>query len=556
MRPNPDIATRVESFWKVSREKYGVPLNARFTLKDRTWPDTTIDTAPRWVSVDLRDGNQSLENPMTVEQKLEHFQILVDMGFTEIEVWFPSASEEDFNFVKRLIEDDLIPDNVTIQVLVQSKKELIEKTRQALDGAKNVIVHLYNSTSTTQRKIVFAHSKSENTQLAVDGVKMIQDTFADFTWNMTLQYSPESFTGTEVEYARDVCRAVLEQWNGFRWNEVIINLPSTVENCTPDVYADKIEWMVRQLKYDRADTNQAVHVIISLHTHNDRGTWVGATELAIKAWADRVEGTLFWNGERAGNVAIEIVALNLFSQWVPPNLDLSNIWDIAKRVTQITWMPIPQRHPYLWDLVHTAFSGSHQDAIRKCFEANKGSMIWENAYLPIDPQDIWLEYTPIRINSQSWKGGVTFIVEEAWYAIPKRMQPFIGKVIQAFSEDVKREVKSEEVVHLFQQNFVNVWWDYDTERFQYKENIWNKWIVEQCVEFLSAKYWVDITIKEWHGDSKTQGTGWVAVNFFEVEIDGKTFFWVGEDTDIARSIQKWIISALNIWNMYIQIAKV
>lgn len=552
MRPNPEIWERVEAFWKVVQAKYGTPLHSHFELADRTWPGKKIDTPKRWVPVCLRDGNQALENPMTVAQKLEYFQILVDMWFKEIEVGFPSASEEDFNFVRRLIEDDLIPDDVTIQVLVQSKKELIDKTRQALDWAKNVIVHLYNSTSETQRKIVFWHWKKENTQLAVDGVKMIKNAFVDFHWEVTLQYSPESFTWTEVEYARDICRAVLQEWNGFRGNEVIINLPSTVENSTPDVYADKIEWMIRELKYNRTDTNQAVNIIISLHTHNDRGTGVAAAELAIKAWADRVEWTLFGNGERAGNVALEILALNMVSQWVSPWLDLSTIGEIAEKVTRITWMPIPPRHPYMWTLVHTAFSGSHQDAIRKCFEANKGSMIWENAYLPIDPQDIWLEYTPIRINSQSWKGGVTFIVEEAWYAIPKKMQPFIGKVIQAFSEDVKREVKSEEVVHLFQQNFVNVWWDYDTEGFQYKENIWNKWIVEQCVEFLAEKYGVAIIIKEWHGDSKTQGTGWVAVNFFEVEIDGKTFFWVGEDTDIARSIQKWIISALNIWNMYTQ----
>ncbi len=546
MKTIEEIHAWVTNFWDIANSKYTIPWNSHFKLLDRTWPDTDIEKAPRWVSVDLRDGNQSLENPMTVAQKIEHFLILVRMGFKEIEIGFPSASQEDYNFVRKLIEEELIPEDVTIQVLVPSKKELIEKTRLSLEWAKNIIVHLYNSTSSTQRNIVFWFSKQQTIDLALAWVWNIKEQFRDFSWNIIFQYSPESFTGTEIEFARDICAAVIEKWSAFRGKEVIINLPATVENTTPDRYADKIEWMVRELKYNRKDINQAIAIIISLHTHNDRGTGISATELWLKAGADRVEGTLFWNGERAGNVPLEVLALNMFTQGIPPNLDLSFIWDIAQKITQITGLPIPPRHPYLWEFVHTAFSGSHQDAIKKWFDAQKRGKKWDNPYLPIDPKDIGLSYTPIRINSQSGKWWASFVIEQAGYKIPKEMQRYIGEVIQKLTEQEKSEISAKTVVQEFKNKFINVEWALSEKGFHYEPWKWNKWIVEQLSDYVSEKYTLSFEVLDWHGDSKTEGTWAIAVNYFKIKIGNRIYFWIGEDSDIAQSSLRGLISALNI----------
>ena len=544
MKPSADIWMWITHFWEIAQTKYGIPLHSNFKLSDRTWPDKDIDKAPRWVSVDLRDGNQSLENPMTVEQKLEHFQILVEMWFKEIEVWFPSASQEDFDFVRKLIEEDLIPDDVTIQVLVQSKKDLIDRTRASLEWAKNAIVHLYNSTSATQRKVVFWHTQKQTTDLALEGVRHIKNAFWDFAGNLTFQYSPESFTGTEIEFARDICTAVIDEWGWFTWKEIIINLPATVENTTPDRYADKIEWMVRELKQKTSDL---VDVIVSLHTHNDRWTGIAATELWIKAGAQRVEGTLFGNGERAGNVPIEILALNMLSQWIPPWLNLSHIGDIARRVNAITWMSIHPRHPYLGELVHTAFSWSHQDAINKWFAFQKGNSIWDNPYLPIDPADLGLIYMPIRINSQSWKWGVAFILQRNWYEIPKAMQPYVWRVIQWVTEVKKWELTVEEIVQVFEINFVNVTGDIDINWFQPILKKWsNEWELEQFSEYVKQKYGIEFQIVNYSEFSRSVGTSSEAITYMEIMVSWKKFFWVWVDRDFAMSAFKALISGLNI----------
>lgn len=422
-------------------------------LTDRLWPDKTIEKAPIWCSVDLRDGNQSLPVPMNVEEKLKMFKLLVDIGFKQIEVGFPSASDTEYRFLRTLIEENLIPEDVTIQVLTQSRAHLIEKTFEALKGAKKAIVHLYNSTSVLQRKVVFGKSKAEITDIAVTGAKLLNEYKAKYSdTTFAFEYSPESFTGTEIEYALEICEAVLDIWKPTAENPAIINLPATVEMATPNVYADQIEWFSRNIKSRET-------VLISLHTHNDRGTSIAATELGILAGADRVEGTLFGNGERTGNLDIMATALNLFTQGIDPELEFVDLKNIVKVYEECTKLSVHDRHPYAGKLVHTAFSGSHQDAIRKGLKVVKEeqNQFWEVPYLPIDPHDIGREYEEIiRINSQSGKGGAAFIMEEDFgFILPKAMHDDFGKLVKNKSDETGAELSASQIYELFSDEYLN-----------------------------------------------------------------------------------------------------
>lgn len=421
-------------------------------LKDRTWPDNEIIKAPVWCSVDLRDGNQALITPMNIDEKVEMFQLLVNLGFKEIEVGFPSSSQIEYDFLRLLIEDNLIPDDVTVQVLTQAREHLIRRTFDALEGLDKAIVHIYNSTSILQRDVVFNKSKDEIKKIAVEGTKLVKTLSEEFSGKVILEYSPESFTGTEVDYALDVCEAVMDTWGADENNKVIINLPSTVEMDTPNVYADQIEWMCRNF------TNRD-RVIVSVHPHNDRGCGVASTELALLAGADRVEATLFGNGERTGNVDVITLALNLFSHGIDPELELSQMNQIKEVYEKCTKMEVPPRHPYGGQLVFTAFSGSHQDAINKGMHAYKErkSDIWEVPYLPIDPADLNRQYEPIvRINSQSGKGGVSFVLDTVYgYNLPKQLRVDFSKVIQKISEK-EGEVSSEKIFSCFDNEYINI----------------------------------------------------------------------------------------------------
>jgi 2-isopropylmalate synthase, yeast type len=421
------------------------------TLKDRTWPDKVLDKAPIWCSVDLRDGNQALITPMKIEEKVEMFQLLVDLGFKEIEVGFPSSSQIEYDFLRILIDEHLIPDDVTVQVLTQAREHLIRRTFESLKGLNKAIVHVYNSTSVLQRDVVFNKDKDEIKQIAVDGVKLVKELSAEFDGKVILEYSPESFTGTEMDYALDVCEAVLDEWGATKEEPVIINLPSTVEMDTPNVYADQIEWMCKNFK-DRD------RVIVSLHPHNDRGCGVATCELGMLAGADRVEGTLFGNGERTGNVDVVTLALNLYTHGVDPKLELSHINDVKHIYEKCTKMEVPPRHPYAGQLVFTAFSGSHQDAINKGMHAFKtrNTGIWEVPYLPIDPADLNRQYEPIvRINSQSGKGGVAFVMETVFgYHLPKALQADFAKCIQNISES-EGEVSPERIFDTFNKEYID-----------------------------------------------------------------------------------------------------
>lgn len=420
-------------------------------LPDRQWPSKEIEKAPIWCSVDLRDGNQALIEPMLVGEKIEFFELLVDMGFKEIEVGFPSASKIEYDFLRQLVLRGLIPEDVTVQVLVQCREELLEKTFEALEGVNRAVVHIYNSTSTLQRDVVFRKNKEEIKQIAIEGTKLVKQYAKDFPGEIILEYSPESFTGTELDYALEVCTAVQDVWGPTPENKMIFNLPSTVEMNTPNVYADQIEWMNKNFK--NRDS-----IILSVHPHNDRGTGVATAELALLAGADRVEGTLFGNGERTGNVDILTIAYNMFSQGINPDLKLDNINEIIDKYERLTKMKVHERHPYAGQLVFTAFSGSHQDAINKGINAMKEREdgIWEVPYLPIDPTDIGREYEPIvRINSQSGKGGVAFVMEYYFgYKLPKGMHREFADMIQEMSE-VQGEISPDQIMDKFQTAYID-----------------------------------------------------------------------------------------------------
>ena len=421
-----------------------------FRYPERTWMDQEITKAPIWCSVDLRDGNQALVDPMTVEEKVEFFQLLCKLGFKEIEVGFPAASQIEFDYLRTLVEKNLIPEDVTVQVLVQCREELLERSFQALQGVKKAIVHIYNSTSVLQRDVVFGKSREEITAIALSAVEMVKRHEKDFSGELRLEYSPESFTGTEMDYALEICNAVISAWGTKAGREIIINLPNTVEMHSPNVYADQIEFMSKNMK-------EREHVILSVHPHNDRGEGIASAELALLAGAQRVEGTLFGNGERTGNVDILTLAYNMFSHGIDPMLHLENIREIQEVYERCTKMHIPERQPYAGKLVFTAFSGSHQDAINKGLQAMKerSSLIWEVPYLPIDPADIGREYEPVvRINSQSGKGGVAFILDFQYgYKLPKGMQREFADYIQSISEK-EGEVSPERILEVFLAEYV------------------------------------------------------------------------------------------------------
>lgn len=440
-------------------------------LPDRQWPNRVIDHAPIWCSVDLRDGNQALVDPMNLEEKLEYFKTLIAVGFKEIEVGFPSASETEYEILRTLIDGHYIPDDVTIQVLVQARPHLIKKTFEAIDGAKNVIVHFYNSTSTLQRKVVFKTDMDGVIQIAVDGARLIyalteEEKKRHPEMNIRFEYSPESFTGTEMDNAVEICRRVMEELHITKENPIILNLPSTVEGSSPNGYADQIEYFCRHLPNRDA-------AIISLHPHNDRGEGVAATELALMAGADRVEGTLFGNGERTGNVDVVTLALNMWTQGVDPQLDFHNINEIKEVYERCTKMQVPPRQPYAGELVFTAFSGSHQDAINKgkIYMEESGTPYWEIPYLPIDPADVGREYEPIiRINSQSGKGGTAFILANNYgIKMPKSMHPEFSAVVQKACDEKGKELKAEEVFDLFQQEYRNVYGPYRLVNYKISE---------------------------------------------------------------------------------------
>ena len=417
---------------------------------ERQWPGRQIEKAPIWCSVDLRDGNQALIEPMVVEEKMEMFRLLVKMGFKEIEIGFPAASQIEFDFLRQLVERRMIPDDVTVQVLTQCREHLISRTFEAIQGVKKAIVHIYNSTSTLQRDVVFHKEREEIKEIAVEGVRLVKKYMRAHDGEVILEYSPESFTGTELDFALDICTAVQEEWQPTPEKKMIINLPATVEMTTPNVYADQIEWMNHHFK-DRDS------IILSIHPHNDRGTGIAATELALLAGAERVEGTLLGNGERTGNVDILNIAYNMFSQGINPELEIENIREIVDVCERCTKMPVDPRHPYAGKLVFTAFSGSHQDAISKGMQAlsKRTDGIWEVPYLPIDPSDIGREYEPVvRINSQSGKGGVAFVMDTFYgFKLPKGMHKEFADIIQKIAE-AQGEVDPEQIFAEFQKNYI------------------------------------------------------------------------------------------------------
>ena len=540
-------------------------------LPNRTWPNRLISKAPAWCSVDLRDGNQALIQPMSLAKKLEMFELLLDIGFKEIEVGFPSASQVEFEFTRRLIEDNLIPDGVCIQVLTQAREHLITRTFESIIGAKEVIVHLYNSTSTLQRDVVFHMNKQEIIDLAVSGAKMvIQEAQKYEGTHFRYQYSPESFTGTEVDFALEVCEAVMDVWQPTPENKVIINLPATVEMATPNVYADQIEWFCTNMKNRDA-------AIISLHTHNDRGCAVAATELALMAGADRVEGTLFGNGERTGNVDIITLALNMFTQGVDPHLDIHDINHIIDVYERVNRIPVPIRHPYAGELVYTAFSGSHQDAINKGmaeYETNDIG-IWSVPYLPIDPTDVGRNYESIiRINSQSGKGGVAYILDhEFGIKMPKDMHPEFGRIIQDITDREGRELKPEEIYQRFDRTYLEKHEPYDLHSFHVMKRHSDKQEklsfaeVEAIVAVdgeervirdsgngpldafstaLKANITGDFTLCSYHEHAINTGSSARAIAYIQVKrTDGECFWGAGIDTDIIIASVKALLSALN-----------
>ena len=532
-------------------------------LVNREWPSNTIKKAPIWCSVDLRDGNQALIEPMGSERKNRMFSLLCKLGFKEIEVGFPSASKTDYDFVRDLIENKKIPSDVNIQVLTQAREELIIKTFQSLKGASKGIIHFYNSTSTLQRKVVFNQDKDGVKKIATDAAELIKKLAlenSDTEW--TFEYSPESFTGTELEYARDVCDNVVEILKPVSKNKIIINLPATVEMSTPNIYGDQIEWMSKNLK-NRND------ICLSLHPHNDRGTAVAASEFGIMAGADRVEGTLFGNGERTGNVDIVTIALNMLTQGVEPNLDFSNINSVMREVEYCNQLPVHPRHPYAGDLVFTAFSGSHQDAIKKGFQAIKKSNDpkWEVPYLPIDPADLGRNYEAVvRINSQSGKGGVAFLLEkDHGVSLPRRLQISLSQRIQKLADDTGKEISSSQIWDIFEKKYLQPINNYsyikhssssvdDLHKLELTMNMNNEETtiqgsgngpIDSFVNGLSEKIGVKIKVADYHQTAISSGSDAKAAAYIELEKDGKTFWGVGIHPNTTRASFDAIIVGLS-----------
>ena len=535
----------------------------KIDMPNRQWPNNTITHAPRWCSVDLRDGNQALINPMNMEKKLELFRLLLKLGFKEIEVGFPSASKVEFDFLRRLVDDNLIPDDVTVQVLVQAREHLIAKTFEALAGVKKATVHLYNSTSVAQRKIVFAKSKEEIIALALEGVALVKKYEKEHNGTIFLEYSPESFTGTELEFAAEISNAVTASWGISKERPVILNLPATVEMATPNIYADQIEWMATHL-------DNRENVIISTHTHNDRGTSVAATELALLAGADRVEGTLLSNGERTGNVDLITLALNLTTQGVNSQLDFSNIDEVLEVVERCTEIETHVRHPYVGELVYTAFSGSHQDAINKglAYRQSKDDIFWEVPYLPIDPADVGRSYESIiRINSQSGKGGVAYILEKEYgYQLPKTMHPEIGKIVQSITDAEGRVLTSKEILSIFKETYFEVkehlsfidyrlssdngvsncelTYSHNGKEFLAKGS--GNGPIDACKNALAKEYKNEFAIKSYSEHSCGDKSSAKAIAYIEIQTATTlSSFGVGADNDITIASIKAMFCALN-----------
>jgi len=539
-----------------------IPLNGRH------WPNKVIEVAPRWCSVDLRDGNQALIEPMGHERKKRMFKLLCDLGFKEIEVGFPAASETDFEFVRWLIEEKQIPSDVTIQVLTQARDHIIKRTFESLVGVSQAIVHFYNSTSTLQRKVVFDQDKSGIKKIATDGAKLVKKlALAQSETKWSFEYSPESFTGTELDYAADVCDAVVNILKDASSEKIIINLPATVEMATPNVYGDQIEWMNENLENRES-------ICLSLHPHNDRGTAVAASEFGLMAGADRVEGTLFGNGERTGNVDIVTIALNLLTQGIDPELDFSDINSVIREVEYCNQLPVHPRHPYAGDLVFTAFSGSHQDAIKKGLSALEKSNKpeWEVPYLPIDPADLGRSYEAVvRINSQSGKGGVSFILEkDHGVSLPRRLQINLSQKVQKVADDSGKEVMSRDIWKVFEENYISVSGrlklinyalsstedssgntsDQIEISLEDKNNKVNLngiggGPIEAFVSSINNYFSTSITVSDYHQQSVTSGADAKAAAFIELTMDGKNEWGAGIDGNTTKASFQAIVSGLN-----------
>ena len=534
---------------------------------EREWPNKEIQKAPIWCSVDLRDGNQALVEPMVVEEKIEMFNMLVQMGFKEIEIGFPAASQIEFDFLRQLVERRLIPDDVTVQVLTQCRDHLLQRTFESIQGIPKAVVHIYNSTSTLQRDVVFHMDREEIKQIAIDGVDMVKNYMADYDGKVILEYSPESFTGTEMDFALDICNAVQRAWGPTPDNKMIINLPSTVEMTTPNVFADQIEWMSKHLENRES-------IILSVHPHNDRGTGVAAAELAMLAGADRVEGTLFGNGERTGNVDILTIAYNMFSQGIDPELEIGDIKKIAEVYERCTKMHIDPRHPYAGKLVFTAFSGSHQDAINKGMHAlmERKSEIWQVPYLPIDPSDIGREYEPVvRINSQSGKGGVAFVMDSFFgFKLPRGMHKEFADVIQKIAEK-QGEVAPDQIMEEFRIEYLDRKEPYhfrkckitdfesgdqfttvavvtysdhgETKQF---EGVGNG-PIDAVKRGLEEELGISIKVLDYSEHALTSGSGAQAASYIHLmdQKTGKVTYGVGISSNITRSSLRGIFSAVN-----------
>ena len=535
---------------------------------EREWPNKEIEKAPIWCSVDLRDGNQALVEPMVVEEKIEMFNLLVKLGFKEIEIGFPAASQIEYDFLRQLVERKLIPDDVVVQVLTQCREHLIKRTFDAIQGIPKAIVHIYNSTSTLQREVVFHADREEVKQIAIDGTRMVKKYMKDYDGKVILEYSPESFTGTELDFALDICTAVQEEWGATPDNKIIINLPATVEMTTPNVYADQIEWMNKHFK--NRDS-----IILSIHPHNDRGTGIAATELALLAGADRVEGTLLGNGERTGNIDILNIAYNMFSQGINPELNLENVKEITEVCERCTKMTVDPRHPYAGKLVFTAFSGSHQDAISKGMQAlqKRTDGIWEVPYLPIDPSDIGREYEPVvRINSQSGKGGVAFVMDSFYgFRLPKGMHKEFADIIQKIAEK-QGEVAPEQIMDEFRANYLDrkepmhfkkcqitdkeyeggafatvailTFTDHDTERTV--EGVGNGPIdaVQRAIEEALG---IEIRVLDYNEHALRSGSGAQAASYIHLMDvkSGRATYGDGISSNITRASIRGIFSAVN-----------
>ena len=534
---------------------------------EREWPNKEIQKAPIWCSVDLRDGNQALVEPMVVEEKIEMFNMLVQMGFKEIEIGFPAASQIEFDFLRQLVERRLIPDDVTVQVLTQCRDHLLKRTFESIQGIPKAVVHIYNSTSTLQRDVVFHMDREEIKQIAIDGVDMVKKYMKDYDGKVILEYSPESFTGTEMDYALDICNAVQRAWGPTPDNKMIINLPSTVEMTTPNVFADQIEWMSKHLENRES-------IVLSVHPHNDRGTGVAAAELAMLAGADRVEGTLFGNGERTGNVDILTIAYNMFSQGIAPELEIGDIKKIAEVYERCTKMHIDPRHPYAGKLVFTAFSGSHQDAINKGMHAlmERKSEIWQVPYLPIDPSDIGREYEPVvRINSQSGKGGVAFVMDSFFgFKLPRGMHKEFADVIQKIAEK-QGEVAPEQIMEVFREEYLDRKEPYhfrkckitdfesgdqfttvsvvtysdhgETKQF---EGVGNG-PIDAVKRGLEEELGISIKVLDYSEHALTSGSGAQAASYIHLmdQKSGKVTYGVGISSNITRASLRGIFSAVN-----------